>query len=80
MANTKKLSRPERKKAKRTSRLELKNMYAGLTRNSALNFLKPKKGSRRFWPKRKNPANNHHQLPCRSGITACRVGGHSLTE
>lgn len=48
MANTKKLTKDERKKAKRDSRKALKDLFQSLTKAQRSEFKKAKKGIKRF--------------------------------
>ena len=48
MANTKKLTREERKSNKRTARLELKTLYRNLSDKQRTEFKKEKKGIKQF--------------------------------
>jgi len=48
MANTKNLSREERKQSKRTSRQELKKLFQTLTRKQRAEFRKEKQGLKPF--------------------------------
>ena len=48
MANTKKLSKDERQKAKRASRRALSDLYMSLTKAQRVEFKKSNKGIKRF--------------------------------
>jgi hypothetical protein len=56
MANTKKMSRPERKRAKRKSRRELRKLRASLTREQQGELRKSKKGIKAFLAEAKKTA------------------------